>query len=248
MAGAGLRSFSLTGETWRLADVRLLPPAERGTTVYVAGANYAKHLKEFRIETPRDPFVFLKPFGALTGANEDLTYPRLTQQLDFEVELVVVVGAKLRDPTQPMQAVLGYCVGNDISARELQKGPGGAIGMDFLSGKGLNHMTPLGPWIVTREEFGDTHPDLRLTLRVNDELRQNGRTGEMTWTIGELLSFVNARSILEPGDVLFTGTPAGVAQGDGRFLKPGDRLETDIERIGNLKNRIVEASGPGTQD
>jgi len=243
MAGQGRGAFSFTGETWQLTDVHLLPPAERGATVYVAGANYAKHLKEFRIESPRNPFAFLKPYRALTGARDDLPYPSLTRQLDFEVELVVVVGTALDGLKNALHAVLGYTVGNDISARELQTGPGGAIGMDFLSGKGLDHMTPLGPWIVTREEFGDVHPDLRMTLRVNGELRQDGRTGEMTWSIGELLQFVNARSILEPGDLLFTGTPAGVAQGDGRFLKPGDRIETGIERIGSLENLVAAERG-----
>jgi 2-keto-4-pentenoate hydratase/2-oxohepta-3-ene-1,7-dioic acid hydratase in catechol pathway len=97
----------------------------------------------------------------------------------------------------------------------------------------------LGPWIVTRDEFGGDTPDLSLTLQVNGELRQNGRTSEMRWNVAELLSYVNARSVLEAGDVLFTGTPAGVAQGDGRFLKPGDVVEASIERVGSLRNVVV---------
>jgi 2-keto-4-pentenoate hydratase/2-oxohepta-3-ene-1,7-dioic acid hydratase in catechol pathway len=239
LAGQGSSALPFTGESWPITDVRLLPPTERGATIYVAGANYTKHLKEFRIEPPKAPFAFLKPYRALTGAHDDIPYSALTQQLDFEVELVAVVGAPLEERANALECVLGYTVGNDISARDLQKGPGGAIGMDFLSGKGLDHATPLGPWIVTRDEFGGDTPDLSLTLQVNGELRQNGRTSEMRWNVAELLSYVNARSVLEAGDVLFTGTPAGVAQGDGRFLKPGDVVEASIERVGSLRNIVV---------
>jgi 2-keto-4-pentenoate hydratase/2-oxohepta-3-ene-1,7-dioic acid hydratase in catechol pathway len=231
--------LALAAEIWPLAGVRLLAPVERGATVYVAGANYLKHLTEFRVEPPTSPFAFLKPYGALTGPYDEIERSPLTEKLDFEVELVAVIGASLEDRSEVMQAVLGYTVGNDISARDLQRGPGGAIGMDFLSGKGLHHATPLGPWIVTRDEFGDDTPDLRLTLKVDGEIRQDGRTSEMRWNVAELVSFVNARSRLEPGDVLFTGTPAGVAQADGRFLRLGQIVEAGIERIGSLRNAIA---------
>jgi 2-keto-4-pentenoate hydratase/2-oxohepta-3-ene-1,7-dioic acid hydratase in catechol pathway len=237
--GKGAAGLPFSGEEWRLEDVHLLPPGERGITVLVAGANYGKHLKEFNIEPPRSPFAFLKPYRALIGARDPIVHSSLTQQLDFEVELVAVVGTPLAGQAHPLHSVLGYTVGNDISARDLQRGPGGPIGMDFLSGKGLDRSTPVGPWIVTRDEFGDETPDLQLTLRVNGKLRQDGRTSEMRWNVGELLAFVNARSAVEPGDVLFTGTPAGVAQGDGQFLKPGDIVETTIERIGSLRNRVT---------
>lgn len=238
-AGGGARSLDFSGEPWSVEEVRFLPPVERGSTVYVAGANYLKHLVELGIAAPKSPFAFVKPYRALTGARDDIPYSELTDKLDFEVELVAVVGRPLAEVSDPLLAVLGYTVGNDISARDLQAGPGGRIGMDFLSGKGLDHATPVGPWIVTRDEFGDVTPALQLVLRVNDEVRQNGNTSEMTWGVGELLSFVNARSTLEPGDILFTGSPAGIAQGDGRFLKSGDVIETTIEKIGSLRNRVL---------
>ena len=241
-SGVAGHRLALTGESWPLADVRLLAPAERGATVYVAGANYLKHLAEFRIEPPASPFAFLKPYAALTGPYDEIKRSPLTEKLDFEVELVAVIGASLEGRSDVMQAVLGYTVGNDISARDLQSGPGGAIGMDFLSGKGLHHATPLGPWIVTRDEFGDDTPDLRLTLKVDGEIRQDGRTSEMRWNVAELIAFVNSRSLLEPGDVVFTGTPAGVAQGDGRFLQPGQVVEAEIERIGRVRNTIAIGS------
>jgi 2-keto-4-pentenoate hydratase/2-oxohepta-3-ene-1,7-dioic acid hydratase in catechol pathway len=103
----------------------------------------------------------------------------------------------------------------------------------------LDHATPVGPWIVTRDEFGDQSPALQLQLRVNDQLRQDGSTQDMRWNVAELLRFIDTRVKLEPGDILFTGTPAGVVQGDGRFLRPGDRLETTIERIGTMRNLIT---------
>jgi 2-keto-4-pentenoate hydratase/2-oxohepta-3-ene-1,7-dioic acid hydratase in catechol pathway len=238
-AGSGAQSLDFSGEQWSLEEVGFLPPVERGSTVYVAGANYLKHLVEFGIAPPDSPFAFLKPYRALTGARDDIPYSELTDKLDFEVELVAVVGRPLAEVSDPLLAVLGYTIGNDISARDLQAGPGGRIGMDFLSGKGLDHATPVGPWIVTRDEFGDVTPALQLLLRVNEEVRQNGNTSEMTWGVGELLRFVNARSTLEPGDILFTGSPAGVAQGDGRFLESGDIVETTIEKIGSLRNRVL---------
>ena len=245
MSRAAEDNLALTGEIWPLADIRMLAPAERGATVYVAGANYLKHLAEFRIEPPASPFVFLKPYAALTGPYDEITRSPLTEKFDFEVELVAVIGAAIEGRGDVMQAVLGYTVGNDISARDLQRGPGGAIGMDFLSGKGLYHSTPLGPWIMTRDEFGDAAPDLRLTLKVDGDIRQDGHTSEMRWNVAELVAFVNSRTLLEPGDVLFTGTPAGVAQGDGRFLQPGQIVEAEVERIGRIRNIIARGAASG---
>jgi 2-keto-4-pentenoate hydratase/2-oxohepta-3-ene-1,7-dioic acid hydratase in catechol pathway len=204
----------------------------------VAGANYTRHLVEFGIAPPTRPFAFMKPYGALIGADDDIIHSPLTEKLDYEVELVAVIGAAI-DRGDPMRGVLGYTVGNDVSARDLQVGVPG-IGMDLLSAKGLDRTTGLGPWIVTRDEFGDAPPDLRLTLKVNGETRQDGRTGHMTWNVGELAAYIDARSALQPGDVIFTGTPEGVAQGSGRFLRIGDMVEAEIERIGALRNRVAK--------
>lgn len=238
-AGEGPAALSFTGEARPLASVRLLPPIERGSTVFVAGANYTKHLVEFGLEKPSRPFAFMKPYGALIGANDDIVHSALTRKLDYEVELVPVIGAPV-DRDNPMASVLGYTVGNDVSARDLQPGVPG-IGMDFLSSKGLDGTTGLGPWIVTRDEFGDASPDLRLTLKVNGEGRQDGRTSAMTWNVGELAAWIDARSALQPGDVVFTGTPEGVAQGSGKFLQIGDMVEAEIEHIGALRNRVAAA-------
>ncbi len=241
------RSLSLTGEVVPLARVRLLPPMERGNKILVVGANYRTHLKDFKLGADTQPIVFMKPFGALVGATDPIRYSPLTSELDFEVELVVVFGAPLRAGRSPMHSVLGYTIGNDVSARDLQPGSPG-IGMDLLSAKGLDGATPVGPWIVTRDEFGDASPDISMALWVNGERRQNGRTSGMTWDVARLAAHVDARTTIEPGDIMFTGTLPGVAQGDGRFLADGDMVEAEIERIGTLRNVVRRPPGYSVSD
>jgi 2-keto-4-pentenoate hydratase/2-oxohepta-3-ene-1,7-dioic acid hydratase in catechol pathway len=136
--------------------------------------------------------------------------------------------------------VLGYTVGNDVSARDLQRS---GIGFDLFSSKSLDKTTGLGPWIVTRDEFGDGTPDIGMSLKVNGETRQNARTGEMTWKLDVILPYVDQRAALQTGDVVFTGTPEGVAWASGRFLKPGD-LAFGSKRAagsGRLCPRIVQS-------
>jgi 2-keto-4-pentenoate hydratase/2-oxohepta-3-ene-1,7-dioic acid hydratase in catechol pathway len=217
----------------------LLPPVEPSNRVVVAGANYSKHLKEFGLEPPSQPVAFLKAYGALIGARDPIRFPPLTEKLDHEVELVAVIGAEV-DLNDPLACVLGYTVGNDVSARDLQlSGPKG-IGMDLFAAKSQDRSTGLGPWIVTRDEFPAGQPQLRMTLRVNDEVRQDGHTGDMTWTVGQLIHFVQQRSSFACGDVLFTGSPAGVGMATGKYLKAGDVVEATVEGIGSLRNQVSE--------
>jgi 2-keto-4-pentenoate hydratase/2-oxohepta-3-ene-1,7-dioic acid hydratase in catechol pathway len=237
--GADVSALAFHGPARPLSGLRFLPPIERGSQVVVVGANYLTHLNsDFKMEPPKEPAAFLKSFRALIGANDPIRYPPLTEKLDFEVELVVVIGAPV-DRENPLRSVLGYTVGNDVSARDLQKGSVG-IGMDLFSAKSQDGSTPLGPWIVTRDEFGDVSPNLRLTLKVNGETRQDDRTDKMRWNVGELINFVDQRVAFEPGDVMYTGTPAGVGHGDGRYLLPGDLVEATIEKIGALRNHVAE--------
>ena len=225
--------------TRKLASVRLLPPVTRSNRVVVAGANYAKHLAaDFGIKSHHQPIAFLKAFGAMIGANDPIRYPPLTQELDHEVELVAVIGAERVDRDDPLSSVLGYTVGNDVSARDLQRSGPPGVGMDLFAAKSADQTTGLGPWIVTRDEFGPGSPKLRLLLRVNGELRQDGDTADMTWDVGYLVKFVDERSRFECGDVMFTGSPAGTAQGSGKFLKPGDLVEAEIPGIGTLRNVV----------
>jgi 2-keto-4-pentenoate hydratase/2-oxohepta-3-ene-1,7-dioic acid hydratase in catechol pathway len=238
--GEGESALRFTGPVRALASVRLLPPIARTNRIVVAGANYAKHLAaDFGIKSHSQPIAFLKAYGALIGANDPLRYPPLTRELDHEIELVVVIGAERVDRNDPLSSVLGYTVGNDVSARDLQRSGPPGVGMDLFAAKSADQTTGLGPWIVTRDEFGPVSPALPLKLRVNSELRQDGNTSEMTWDVGFLVRFVDERSRFECGDVMFTGSPAGTAQGSGKFLQPGDVVEAEIPGIGTLRNVVT---------
>ncbi|HTJ63206.1 MAG TPA: fumarylacetoacetate hydrolase family protein [Alphaproteobacteria bacterium] len=233
--GGSEEALTFTGSSHALTEATLLPPIEPTSQVFVVGANYLKHLQELKMEPPKSPIAFLKSNRALIGAKDDIWHSPLTNQLDYEVELVAVIGKPLAggDVTR---SVLGYTVGNDISARDLQRS---GIGFDLFSSKSLDHTTGLGPWIVTRDAFGDGTPDIRMKTVVNGETRQDARTGEMTWKLDVILPYVDTRAALQTGDVVFTGTPEGVAWASGRFLKPGDTVEVSLEGIGALTNKVV---------
>lgn len=227
----------LSGRTVELASVRLLAPVEPSSKVVAAGATYAKHVAGLGLKMPERPAAFIKPYESLIGPSDDLVYPPITEKLDYEVELVVIMGAPVGRGDSGQAGILGFCVGNDVSARDLQFG-GSVTGMDMFSAKALDDTSGIGPWITTRDEFGDGHPDLELTLTVDGEVRQQDRTSSMVWSCGELIEYVAARSRLAPGDVLFTGTPAGVAYEDGRFLQRGQVVEATVERLGALRNTV----------
>lgn len=240
--GEGASALTVNGPAKPLSSVRLLPPVEKTNRVVIAGANYAKHLAaDFGMKTHKQPIAFLKAYGALIGANDPIRYPPLTQELDHEVELVAVIGATSVDTQDPLASVLGYTVGNDVSARDLQRSGPPGVGMDLFAAKSQDRTTGLGPWIVTRDEFPEGSPSLRLTLKVNGDIRQDASSGSMTWGVDELVLFVEARSSFECGDVLFTGSPEGTGQGTGRFLNLGDMVEAGIEGIGTLRNVVTAA-------
>jgi 2-keto-4-pentenoate hydratase/2-oxohepta-3-ene-1,7-dioic acid hydratase in catechol pathway len=230
-------SLPLTGRTADLESVSLLAPVEPGGKVLAAGATYAKHVAGLGLKMPEKPAAFLKPYESLIGPTDDILYPPITEQLDYEVELVVIVGAPIRRGDAGAPGILGYCVGNDVSARDLQFG-GSVTGMDIFSAKGLDDTSGIGPWITTRDELGDGDPDLELTLTVDGEVRQQDRTSSLVWGPAELIEYVAARSRLNPGDVLFTGTPAGVAHEDGRYLQRGQVVEATVEKLGTLRNTV----------
>jgi 2-keto-4-pentenoate hydratase/2-oxohepta-3-ene-1,7-dioic acid hydratase in catechol pathway len=237
--GEGQEALRLSAVARPLSKVRLLPPIENTKRVVVAGANYAKHLAtDFGLQSHHQPIAFLKAYRALIGANDPIRYPLLTNELDHEVELVVVIGATRVNRDDPLSSVLGYTVGNDVSARDLQRSGPPGVGMDLFAAKSQDQTTGLGPWIVTRDEFPAGSPKLRMTLKVNDEVRQDGSTEEMTWDVPHLVRFVDERSSFDCGDVLFTGTPAGTGHGTGRFLQSGDLVEATIEGIGTLRNVV----------
>jgi 2-keto-4-pentenoate hydratase/2-oxohepta-3-ene-1,7-dioic acid hydratase in catechol pathway len=243
--GAGEGALTFDGPARTLSSLRLLAPCENTSKVVIAGANYSRHLVEFGVAPPSQPIAFLKAYGALIGAVDPIRYPPLTEELDYECELVVVIGDDHIDMNDPLASVIGYTAGNDVSARDLQRSGPAGIGMDLYAAKSQDRSTPVGPWIVTRDEFPAGSPVLRLSTSINGEVRQNGTTADMTWDVGELIRFVQPRVSFGIGDLLFTGTPEGVGQGSGRYLNPGDVVEVTLEGVGRLHNTIEpKASAP----
>ncbi len=222
-----------------LSERDLLPPVIRPGKVICIGKNYEDHAREMASEPPDLPIVFSKFASAIVGPGEPISLPEISDSVDFEAELVVVIGRPGRDicREEALAHVLGYTVGNDISARDWQKGrPGG----QWLLGKTFDTFAPLGPWLVTPDELGDPH-DLEIVCELNGERMQQARTSQLIFPIDYLISHLSQFFSLQAGDVIYTGTPAGV--GAGRkpplFLQRGDQLRVEIEKIGALCNPVV---------
>lgn len=221
------------------SDARLLAPL-RPRNIVAIGLNYADHIKETGMEAPQRPLVFGKFTSSVIGPGDDIRVDgSLTSQVDWEVELAVVIGRTARRlPLQDaLDAVFGYTVANDVSARDLQFSDG-----QWTRGKSLDTFCPLGPAVVTPDELGDPQ-SLALRTRVNGELVQDSSTAEMVFGVAELISFCSHSFTLEAGDVLLTGTPwgCGAFMDPPRFLAPGDVVETEVEGIGTLRN-VVRAA------
>lgn len=232
----------IEGRPVPLAEVRLLAPTESRPVVVGTGANYLEHLRRLgRPERPATTVAYLKPWTALVGPDEAITYSRTTSELDYEVELVAVVGrGPITAVADGSRHVVGYTVGNDVSARDAMSSIGGP---DLFSMKALDRSTPVGPWITTVDEIGARiDAGVEISLRVNGEERQRDTTKDLLFSIDELFAYVTERVTLHAGDVLFTGTTSGVGMEDGRFLEPGDVVEAEVEGIGVLRNTV----GPRT--
>jgi 2-keto-4-pentenoate hydratase/2-oxohepta-3-ene-1,7-dioic acid hydratase in catechol pathway len=223
-----------------LSELRPLAPVTPNARLVCFGGTYREHMRRMEqvlgaaTDDPgRAPGAFLKPVSAIIDPDADIAYPPTTRQLDYEVEIVVVIGRPLAgDPAGA--AILGYTIGNDVSARDAKNRTGGS---DFFAMKALDGTSPLGPWITLKDELGLT-PDVELRLSVNGELRQQDRTASLMWSFEALLDHVNARLAVRPGDLIWTGTPAGVAWEGDSYLEPGDVVEASIEGIGTLCNRV----------
>ena len=232
-------------KTIPLGKVQLLAPIPRPRkNVFCVGWNYVEHFEESRlsrlhtVEFPAHPTFFSKVPTTVVGPYDPVpAHADVTAQLDWEVELGVVIGKRginIRE-ADALKHVFGYTVVNDISAREIQRRHGGQL----FKGKGLDGTCPMGPWIVTADEVPDPHA-LRLTSRVNGETKQDSNTRHMYFKIPRLIAELSAGMTLEPGDILSTGTPAGVghARTPPEFMKAGDMLETEVYGVGLLRNRI----------
>lgn len=236
------KTFIQANQTIDLAEVNLSPPILGMEKVICVGTNYADHAREMGDQVPELPIIFNKFPSCIVGPESKIRLPELSQQVDFEAELVVVigVGGKHIARENAMQHVLGYCCGNDVSARDWQRGkPGG----QWLLGKAFDTFAPLGPMLVTKDEIPDPY-DLGIRLRLNGDLMQDSNTSQLIFPIDFLISHLSQFVTLMPGDLIFTGTPPGV--GAGRkpplFLKPGDQLEVEIDGLGVLRNSVVADS------
>jgi 2-keto-4-pentenoate hydratase/2-oxohepta-3-ene-1,7-dioic acid hydratase in catechol pathway len=218
---------------------RFNAPIKGMEKVVCIGTNYADHAREMGGEPPEIPVVFNKFPSTINGPGQEISLPSISQKVDFEAELVVVIGKQGKNISRAsaLDHVFGYCCGNDISARDWQKGrPGG----QWLLGKTFDTFAPIGPMIVTRDEVADPH-QLAIQLRLNGETMQSSNTNQLIFPIDFLISHISKFATLKPGDLIFTGTPAGVGAGrsPALFLKPGDELEVEIEGLGILKNSVV---------
>ena len=209
-----------------LTEVRLLAPCQP-TKILAVGLNYRAHAAEAGLDVPSEPLVFSKPPSSVIGPLEPIVYPVLSQHVDYEGELAVVIGQRARNvlPEKAHEFILGYTCANDVTARDLQRRDN-----QWTRAKGFDTFSPLGPCIVT--DLDPAH--LAIQTRVNGEVGQNATTADMVSGVAELIAYISQVMTLEPGDVILTGTPAGVGP-----LQPGDVVEVEIEGIGTLCNPVV---------
>ncbi|MEC0266052.1 fumarylacetoacetate hydrolase family protein [Paenibacillus anseongense] len=207
--------------------------------IICVGLNYRKHAEETNAPIPKYPILFNKFNNTLTGHGHDIALPRVTQEVDYEAELVIVIGkqAKYVSKEEALEHVYGYCCVNDLSARDLQMRTA-----QWLLGKSCDDFSPLGPYLVTADEVGNPN-DLKISTTVNGKVRQNSNTADMIFHCDEIVSYISQHMTLYPGDIILTGTPEGVVLGDPVdqrvYLKDGDVVTISIEKLGSLTNRMV---------
>jgi 2-keto-4-pentenoate hydratase/2-oxohepta-3-ene-1,7-dioic acid hydratase in catechol pathway len=212
-------------------------PLKTPSKIACVGLNYHDHCRETGMPAPKRPLIFAKFPSSLTGPDATIEWPDgLTEQVDWEAELAVVIGRRIRhaSESEALDAIFGYTAANDVSARDLQ-----FADQQWVRAKSIDGFCPLGPFIVTPDEFGDPQ-DKRLTARVNGETMQDSTTAEMIFGVAEIVSFLSHACTLEPGDLILTGTPWGVGgfRDPPVFLEPGDTVEIEVEGVGVLANEV----------
>jgi 2-keto-4-pentenoate hydratase/2-oxohepta-3-ene-1,7-dioic acid hydratase in catechol pathway len=221
-------------------DVEWGPCVTQPNKIICVGLNYRKHADETNSPYPEVPILFSKFNNTLTGHKCKIAVPKVTQRLDYEVELGVVIGkeAKYVSKENALDYVFGYCTANDLSARDLQKKT-----HQWLLGKTCDDFSPIGPYLVTADEVPNPN-NLQLKTYVNGEKRQDSNTSDMIFYVDEIVSYISQHMTLTPGDVILTGTPEGVIIGYPRekrvYLKPGDVVTVEVEKLGTLTNRLIE--------
>jgi len=218
-------------------DIRLASPVARPSKIVSIGLNYADHAKETNAKIPTEPIIFFKSTTALIGPNDDVIIPKNSKKTDWEVELAVVIGKKASyvEESEALNYVAGYCLHNDLSEREFQLERNG----QWVKGKSCDTFAPLGPFLATQDEIADVN-NLKLWLKVNDQLMQNGNTSNFIFKIPFLISYLTQFMTLLPGDIISTGTPAGVGLGMNPqvYLKAGDVMELGIDGLGVSKQNV----------
>ena len=228
------------------AEIRWEPPVPNPEKIFAVAVNYRAHGQEAGVRPPEKPYFFPKFPNALVGHEGYVVKHRVAQKVDWEVELVVVMGrpGKYIPPEKALDYVFGYAVGNDISIRDWQFPPGwpqqlNPYGQNWIWGKSMDTAAPVGPFIVTKDEVPDPNK-LGLRLWVNGQLEQEGNTSELIFNVQQLIHWASQGITLKPGDHIFTGTPPGVGWAKGKFLRGGDVVEAEVEHIGLLRVYVVE--------
>ncbi|TWT64182.1 fumarylacetoacetate hydrolase family protein [Rubinisphaera italica] len=223
----------------KFIEGKIKAPITKPEKIICIGLNYGDHARETKAEIPSEPVCFGKYANTIIGPGDSIRLPAVSQRVDYEAELVVVIGksAYQVDAADALDYVAGYMIGNDVSARDWQKGrPGG----QWMLGKSPDTFAPIGPYVVTCEEVGDPH-QLSISLTLNGETMQQSSTTELIFGIDKIIAHLTQIMTLQPGDLIFTGTPSGV--GDARkppvYLKDGDTVEVTIEKLGSLQNTVV---------
>jgi 2-keto-4-pentenoate hydratase/2-oxohepta-3-ene-1,7-dioic acid hydratase in catechol pathway len=230
---------SENGSTWTLDEMGLQygPAVSDPGKIVCVGLNYRRHAAETNMPIPETPVLFSKYNNSIAAYGDSVSLPPVAIEYDYEVELGVVIGKSARNVSldDALGYVLGYVTANDVSVRDLQTRTS-----QWLLGKTLDNFLPVGPYLVTADEVGDPQL-LSIKTWVNGDLRQNSNTGDMIFNVAEIISYISRYFTLEPGDVIVTGTPEGVAMGreDKPWLKPGDEVVVEVEKLGSLKNVMI---------
>lgn len=232
------RKLASKGVIHRLSEVRIMAPILHPEKIICLGLNYKDHCLEQNVPMPKNPILFSKFSTAIIGSEDKIVRPRMTKQLDFEGELAFVVGKRGKDIPimEAMDYVAGYTILNDVSARDIQFSD-----RQWLRGKTFNTFAPMGPFLVTKDEVEEPH-NLDIKVKVNGRMMQNSNTENMIFDIPHLVSFISQVLTLSPGDVIATGTPAGVGvfRKPPVFLRDGDEVIIEIEKLGELRNTVVD--------
>lgn len=234
LKSGSLPSISIDGQ-------RLGAPMKRAGKIVCIGLNYRNHAAESGMDIPTEPIIFMKAPNTMVGPNDDVVIPRKSKKTDWEVELAVVIGKRasyVEGPAQALDYVVGYAISNDVSEREFQM----ERGSQWDKGKSCDTFNPFGPWIVTSDEIADPQT-LDMWLDVNGQREQTGHTSDMIFNVDYIVWYVSQFMVLEPGDVINTGTPAGVGNGKNppRYLSAGHEVRLHIQGLGEQRSKTVDA-------